>query len=158
MTKEKSYNTFSKITCSDTLSPPLAASSRFMVLSLEISRSGRLDVHNFRTQQAECFLVRWLVTTTNSTSSPTWEGDRSIYHFQSLAKCSPAESRHPPPRSCGRKASFPHPAHRRGTQTGLSQPQHASAASACLTSHSGQNSLPGSPALLSRLHLVSPYF
>ena len=27
---------------------------------------------SFLTQQAECFLVRWFVTTTNSTSSPTW--------------------------------------------------------------------------------------
>ena len=55
-----------------TLSPPLAASSKFMVLSLEISLSGLLEVHSFRTQQAECFLVRWFVTTTNSTSSPTY--------------------------------------------------------------------------------------
>ena len=53
------------------MSPPLAASSKFMVFSFEMSRSGRLEVHNFLTQQAECFLVRWFVTTTNSTSSPT---------------------------------------------------------------------------------------
>ena len=145
MTKEKSYNTFSKITCSDTLSPPLAASSRFMVLSLEISRSGRLDVHNFRTQQAECFLVRWLVTTTNSTSSPTWEGDGLIQNFVHPANCWPAESRHPPPRSCGRRASFLHLAHRRGNQTGPSQPPRGIAAFACSTLHSVQNSLPGSP-------------
>ena len=73
------------------LGAPRAASSLFIVFSLEMSRSGLWDVlgskgllkynslvmsgkshHSFLTQQAECFRVLWFVTTTNSTSSPTW--------------------------------------------------------------------------------------
>ena len=85
------------------LAPPRAISSIFMVFNLEMRRSGRWDVlknekkmrnnknyfikiiicnyQSFLTQQAECFLVLWLVTTTNSTSSPTWTScfKNSIY-------------------------------------------------------------------------------
>ena len=72
------------------LGAPRAISSLFKVFSFEMSLSGLCDVlewsenirnrvmrvlksyQSFLTQQAECFLVRWFVTTTNSTSSPTW--------------------------------------------------------------------------------------
>ena len=49
---------------------------------------------------------------------PPWPGELLVSLSGMQVLFPPAESLHPPPHSCGRRASFPHPARRRGTQTG----------------------------------------